>query len=469
MAISRREFTQTMGALNRGASLRGMGGTEQGLSKAAIREILAARIDRQRNGVGLVAGVVAPNGRQCIGYGRMARDDPRTPDANTVFEIASLTKIFTGLIFAGMFQRGEIGLEDPLSRHLPGIALPERDGRAITLLDLATHTSGLPQFPDNPRLPPDAPADVFQWYLAMETYTEDDLFAFLAGYGLPRAPGAQWGYSNVGFALLGMALCRRAGMNFETLVTSRILRPLGMHDTAITPTKSMECRMATPHELNLRPVPRQQRSIFVPSGGLLSTANDLMTFLRALMPGARSPIAAANDLALATGRPGNEAGFEQAIGWEIRQVAGANVCWKPGGSRGCSSVLTYDRVTHKGVVVLGNSDYRVDDIGRHVLVPAAPLRRQFTAVDVIPELLVHLFRQLHARHHSADRYRAAGSRDRVAVRQVPPLALTAISEAAFLNPDANTEFRFRRDADGKVTGLTLVSEGQPPTDLSRVR
>jgi D-alanyl-D-alanine-carboxypeptidase/D-alanyl-D-alanine-endopeptidase len=89
---------------------------EQHLSKAAIREILAARIDRQRNGVGLVAGVVAPNGRQRVGYGRIAGDDPRTPDANTVFEIASLTKIFTGLIFAGMVQRGKIGLEDPLSR-----------------------------------------------------------------------------------------------------------------------------------------------------------------------------------------------------------------------------------------------------------------------------------------------------------------------------------------------------------------
>jgi len=469
MTLSRREFGLGVGAAIIALHTRAaLAAPENGLSIAAIRDILAARIDAQRNGVGLVVGVVSPEGRQRVGYGRLAKNDPHTPDADTVFEIASLTKIFTGLIFAGMVLSGEIGMKDPLSRHLPGIALPERDGRAITLLDLATHTSGLPQFPDNPRLPPDAPADVFQWYLAMETYTEEDLFAFLAGYELPRTPGAQWGYSNVGFSLLGMALCRRAGVDFETLVTNRILRPLGMHDTAITPTKSMERRMAIPHELNLRPVPRQQRSIFAPSGGLLSTANNLMIFLHALMDGGHSPVTVANELALATRRPGSAPGNEQAIGWEIVPIAGVNACWKVGGSRGCSSVLTYDRATRRGVVVLGNSDYRVDDIGRHVLVRAAPLRRPFTAVDVAPELLDAYAGSYRLGTLQIDIVRVGdgiGSK----FGQFPPLMLTAIGEAAFLNPEANTEFQFRRDADGRVTGLALISEGQPPTELSRVR
>ncbi len=309
---------------------------------------------------------------------------------------------------------------------------------------------------------------MFAWYLAMETFTEADLHAFLAGYQLPQAPGSKWGYSNVGFVLLGMALCSRAGLDYETLVTRRILRPLGMESTAVAATPAMDRRAATPHELNLRPAPRQARSLFVSSGGLLSTANDLMVFLKALMPGTNSSIAEANHLALATRRPGNEPGFEQAIGWEIRQVAGTEVCWKLGGSRGCSSALGYDPAARKGVIVMGNSDYQVADIGRHILVPAAPLRRQFVAVDVAPTVL----------DRYAGSYRAESGFQLDIVRvgngigskfaAFPPLMLTAIGEALFLDPDAVSEFEFHRDADGKATALVVTPPSQAPIELARV-
>jgi CubicO group peptidase (beta-lactamase class C family) len=460
-------LVRASGASTAQHTLTARAASAEGLSDAAIRDILAARIDRQRNGVGLVVGVVLPKSRQRVGYGRLAMDDRRTPDADTVFEIGSLTKIFTGLLFADMVLRGEIGMDDPLSRHLPGVDVPEWRGRTITLLDLATHTSGLPRFPDNPRLPPDPPKDVFEWYLAMPNYTQADLFAFLDSYKLPREPGTKWEYSNTGFTLLGMALCHRAELGYEALVARRILRPLGMDSTAIRPTPSMARRRVTPHELNLRPAPPQQPDLFDPAGGLLSSANDLMTLLSAVTPGARSPVAAANDLALRTRRPGDGAGAEQAIGWEVVQIGGKTPRWKTGGTRGCSTVMTYDPDTGKGVVVLGNSDNPPWDIARHVLVPAVPLRRGFDAVDVAP-----------ARLNAYVGSYALGSGLQVAIArlgdgissrffQFPPLALTATSDTAFLNPDTTMEFEFRRDADGKVMTLTLKPQGEAPVELLR--
>lgn len=107
-----------------------------------IRTILADRIDVQKQGVGIVVGVIDPSGRRTVGYGGV--------DANTVFEIGSVTKVFTSLLLADAVQRGEVALTDPVSKYLPpNVKVPEHGGEKITLVDLATHTSGLPSLPSN--------------------------------------------------------------------------------------------------------------------------------------------------------------------------------------------------------------------------------------------------------------------------------------------------------------------------------
>ncbi len=206
-----------------------------------IREILAKRIDRQRQAVGIVVGVIDPNGRRVVAYGNLAKGDPRTLDGDTVFEIGSVTKVFTSLVLADMVNGREVALGDPAAKYLPeNVRMPERNGKSITLLDLSTHRSGLPPLPSN--LKPEA------------GYSMEDLYRFLSGYTLPRDPGSEYEYSNLGAGLLGHLLACRAGTDYESLIGTRITRPLSMPDTGITLSSSMKQRMATGHTAMLAPV-----------------------------------------------------------------------------------------------------------------------------------------------------------------------------------------------------------------------
>ena len=217
-----------------------------------IREILVKRIDQQKQAVGIVVGVIEPNGRRVVAYGNLAKaprhGDPRTLDGDTIFEIGSVTKVFTSLLLADMVNRKEVALDDPAAKYLPeNVKMPERSGKSITLLDLSTHSSGLPRLPSN--LKPKDPRNPYA------DYSVDDLYQFLSGYELPRDPlsGSEFEYSNLGGGLLGHLLAYRAGTDYESLIGTRITRPLGMPDTGITLSSSMKQRMATGHTAMLAP------------------------------------------------------------------------------------------------------------------------------------------------------------------------------------------------------------------------
>ena len=203
----------------------------------AIRAILAERIDVQRQGVGVVVGVVDAKGRRIVSHGAPGKGDPRPLNGDTVFEIGSMTKVFTSLLLTDMVAKGEVKLDDPVAKYLPaGAKVPERGGKQITLVDLATHTSGLPGMPSNfaPRNARNPFAD----------YTPEQLWAFLGGHTLGREIGVFYEYSNLGAGLLGQALSHRAGQDYEVLVRTRITGPLGMKDTAVTLSPALKARLA---------------------------------------------------------------------------------------------------------------------------------------------------------------------------------------------------------------------------------
>jgi serine-type D-Ala-D-Ala carboxypeptidase/endopeptidase len=182
-------------------------------SDGAVRQILRERVDAQGKGVGIVVGLIEPAGARVVSYGQLGEDNPRQVDGDTVFEIGSMTKVFTALVLAEMVQRREVALTDPIAKYLPeGAKVPERNGLAITLLDVATHTSGLPLMPDG--LPPLSE-------LATADYSDARLYQFLARHELPQQSGTKWDYSNIGYTLLGKALAARAGVDYEDLLRTR--------------------------------------------------------------------------------------------------------------------------------------------------------------------------------------------------------------------------------------------------------
>jgi CubicO group peptidase (beta-lactamase class C family) len=145
-----------------------------------------------------------------------------------------------------MLERGEVRLDDPISKYLPpDVKSPVRNGKEITLLDLATHTSGLPPDPDLLNDPEThflgMVSFTFNSYMR-KVYAPDRMYAFLSNYKLPRDPGEEYEYSNYGFALLGHLLARRVGTDYESLLRTRVLDVLSMEDTRVKPTPTMEQR-----------------------------------------------------------------------------------------------------------------------------------------------------------------------------------------------------------------------------------
>ena len=166
------------------------------LSDAEIRDILVERIDTQKQSVGIVVGVIRPEGRQVVAYGHLDKGDARPLDGDTVYEIGSVTKVFTSLLLADMVQRGEVSLNDPVAKYLPAtVKMPTRNGRVITLEDLATHTSGLPVIPTNLK-----PKDTTNPYA---DYSVEQMYEFLSSYELTRDIGSKYEYSNLGARTVG--------------------------------------------------------------------------------------------------------------------------------------------------------------------------------------------------------------------------------------------------------------------------
>ena len=281
-------------------------------SDAAIRDLLVERIERERNGIGIVVGVVDGGGRRLVAHGALAQGDPRPLDGDTVFEIGSITKVFTGLLLADMVERGEVRLDDPVARYLPaGVTMPERGGRQITLIDLATHTAGLPRWPDDI-----APGDLSpkDWSNPYADYSVEQLHAFLAAIGCVRDIGAATTFSNLGMGLLGHALTHAPASALETLVQERITGPLGMASTAIDLSADLMARFAIGHDQGRRQVAAWDMPTFAGASALHSTANDLLTFLAAELGYADTPLKGAMAAQTRSRRTGG-ADYVQALAW----------------------------------------------------------------------------------------------------------------------------------------------------------
>ena len=326
---------------------------------AAIKDNLAHRIDRQRDGVGIVVGVIDRDGRRVVAHGRYKRGSRRQVDGDTLFEIGSNTKVFTSLLLSEMARRGEVKLDDPVAKHLPdSVTMPERGGRSITLVDLATHTSGLPRMPSN-----FAPKDRRNPYA---DYTVEQLYAFLSGHALTRDIGAQYDYSNVGVGLLGHALALRCGTTYEDLVRDRITAPLGIRDTAITLSPDLKKRLAHGHDEDGRPVPNWDlREATAGAGALRSTANDLLTFLAAVLgyqdsslkPAMAAQLAFPMRVAEEAERHPQQRQEDRTsigLGWHAIQTERGQVVMHGGGTGGYLTFMGLNLARGWGAVVLTN-------------------------------------------------------------------------------------------------------------------
>lgn len=325
---------------------------------SAVRALLAPRVTLP--GTGIVVGLLDASGaRRFVALG--VADD-------RVFEIGSITKTFTASILADMVARGEVRLDDPVAKFLPAsVRVPSYNGKQITLVDLATQSSGLPRLPGN-----FAPRDSSNPYA---DYSVAQLYAFLSSYQLPRDVGATYEYSNLGMGLLGHALALKARTSYEDLVRQRVLAPLGMRETAITLTPALAARLAPGHDAEGHVVPNWDLPTLAGAGAVRSTARDMLTFLAANIDSAATALNRELATTHVPRRPAGSPTMQIGLAWHILSRPGGSIVWHNGGTGGYRSFLGFDPARRVGVVILANSNNAlVDDLGFHLIDATFPLQ-----------------------------------------------------------------------------------------------
>ncbi len=288
-------------------------------------------------GAGLVVGVVHRGVRRIFAHG--------TAEPDSIFEIGSISKTFTGLALAQMAAQEKVSFNEPVRLLLPSGTVTKPAGSEITLLDLATHYSGLPHMPDN---------------IARDTYADyhaADLYAYIAKHGVARAGKTSFFYSNLGFSLLGQALSNRAGASYPELLLEQITGPLGLRDTVIALSAEQQTRLIQGHDLRHRKVHPRDLDAMAGAGGIRSTAGDMLTYLEAELHPEKLVAANAWTLPMALVqsqklRANVAPDVRIALGWMYNAVTGTY--WASGGTGGYSSHAFFNPKADCSAVVLLN-------------------------------------------------------------------------------------------------------------------
>ncbi|MBO9354747.1 D-alanyl-D-alanine-carboxypeptidase/endopeptidase AmpH [Bordetella petrii] len=266
---------------------------------------------------GLIIAVVRGDDTVIQGYGETAPGSSVEPDENSIFRIASVSKVFAGDVLASLAAKGKVRLTDPLAKFAPENASVEANGRPMTLLDLATHSAGLPrELPDPDAKPSENPFAVFD-----RAYYWKWVGANKPAY----APGTTTLYSNLGYGLLGDALAKAGGADYSALLASEVAQPAGLVDTTNVLNDAQKPRLMT----GLDPFDKPDPNAIVPdvmhaSAGVYSTAGDMARWMRWHLEGARQSNEA-SVLAHTLWLPYD--GLKSVVGTEVTDADGMGLGW----------------------------------------------------------------------------------------------------------------------------------------------
>lgn len=421
---------------------------------AGLLELIQTRVDDDR-AVGIVVGVIEADGTRRI----QAYGDPgpgRMPlSADTVFEIGSISKVFTGIVLASMAQDGVLAIDDDVQQYVgEGVSIPARGDRAIRFVDIATHHSALPRMPSN-----FAPADPTNPYA---DYTVEMMYEFLTGLELERDIGAEFEYSNLGMGLLGQVMAEVAGTDYESLVRARILDPLGMNNTAIELSETLAAKMAHGHTATGMPTSNWDIPALAGAGALRSDMDDMLDFIEANIRAARGDTSSAVLEAMATSHAerANANGMAIGLAWVIRPTASGSIVWHNGGTGGFRTWAGFDPQQGVGAVVLTNSGHGADDIGFHLIDPSLPLAAP--PEPVVERIEVEVPRSVMARYvgvyELAPTFRIAVELHddglRIQATSQPQFRVYAESEAKFFLKVVDAQIEFVKES-GEIAALVL--------------
>lgn len=312
----------------------------------------------------VVVGIIDKDGPHYFNFGRKSENGTEANE-HTIYEIGSITKVFTAILLAQQVNDGKLKLDDPIKNYLPPeVKIPQRGANEITFGNLSDHTSALPRMPLN--FEPSDPGNPFA------DYTVDQLYLFLSGYELTRDVGSAYEYSNLAQGLLGHILALNAGLTYESLMVNTIAKPLRMKETKITLDEKMKMNLATGYDNGVE-AENWDLPTLAGAGAIRSSTYDMLKFLSANLGYLKTPLQTAMKKTHEV-RHDKAGGMSVGLGWHIMKGKNGDVIWHNGGTGGYRAFAGFVKETGEGVVLLTNSTASVDDIGFHLLNPDSELR-----------------------------------------------------------------------------------------------
>jgi D-alanyl-D-alanine-carboxypeptidase/D-alanyl-D-alanine-endopeptidase len=421
------------------------------VSATDIQAIIDERVSAEL-APGIVVGLLHGDGSmEFYASGTLQVNGVDKVNEDTIFEIGSITKVFTAIIAAGMEQDGSLSLDDPVQGYMPiGVDMPTKNGHDISLRHLATHTSGLPRMPSENWSPSD-PANPYV------DYTPERMYCFLSGHALERDPGSKKLYSNLGMGLLGHVLELRSEQTYEELLQNRICEPLGMASTTCTPRAEDHDRVAGAHKGG-RPSSAWDFTGFTGAGAINSTAQDMLVFAAANFRVVDSPI----EIAMRDCRGLNVS--DKALAWGSGKDARGRYVSHSGMTGGFASYLELRPDSKQAVIVLANSNYGgVSRVGAHLLNGERALDPMAPEPHILDELVgVYVFA-----HGAEFTFKRNGRRFRGNISGQQPATLHITGQDRFEVKEVSAQLTFGRNRRGEVDRVVLHQAGRHQEVLKR--
>jgi serine-type D-Ala-D-Ala carboxypeptidase/endopeptidase len=432
------------------ALLCGASAAFAGLTKEMVDSQVRSLVDADYC-AGVVVGVHDETGDHFYSYGATNKQGGHEPDADTIFEVGSVSKVLTATVLAQMVQNKQLELSQGAAALLPADWRMPRD---ICLFHLAAHTSGLPLVPANLRvMRPENPYG---------DYTEAQLKLFLDSFVPPRSPGDRYEYSQVGYAILGQVLARKAGKSYEQMVIDSVCAPLEMKDTRIQFDDAARKRLPQGYNLDGEAVGSWDAPVFYPAVGFHSTAKDMLKFAAANAGAVKTPF----DVALKSmteQQAEADRNNDMGLGWQLARKF--NVVWHNGETGGFHSFVAALPRQKAAVVLLSNTASPMVDVAgiglaKILLGYSVGTLSMRVPVKIEPSVLDDLVGEY--RFSPTQSLRVIREGDALYVQASGQSRLRVYGESAtkFFAKALDAQIEFDRSPEGKVDSLTFIQNNR---------
>lgn len=382
--------------------------------------------------------------------GSFSAKDSRVIDSDTVFEVGSISKVFTAILLAESELRGKVSREDPAARYL----LAPEDGlqallSRLTLRSLSTHTSGLSRLPSNMGPRPDENPDPYAHY------DRAKLIEAFRLHGAASTPGRYMAYSNFGVSVLGEVLASAWRMSYEEALRGHVLLPLGLENTQVGIAGHKPPERLAPVHAGVRVVQAWTWQACAAAGGVRSTARDMALFIGAVLGTRETSLRAAIDATLQPQRRAETAERPMGLGWMLRQYEGGTVAWHNGATRGSRAYVGVDLHSRRGVAILVNSSKSPDRLGFSLLgrTFVQPTRKP------VEDAVTYTGRYELSRSFAIEITEHRGLLESQATGQ-SRVPLRELARDRFVLEGVPAEITFERDAGGRIQRLVLHQYGR---------